>query len=251
MNTQRVPEWLLERLAAGELNKQDTQTLKERLRQTGEMHRLQALEESNRQILTSLPPEQVVPEIKRRLRSTASKRQRQKARWGIGFLAVCTASLGAILLIRAGTLPSSSILLPPETVGLKGEANPQLRIYRKKNVGPEILLPQTSLHAGDVLQIRYLSAGRRYGVIASIDARGTVTLHLPEREGAAPALEHEGEKALPHSYELDDSPGFERFVFLTSESPFPTTLVKDLLTNKAPLPASMFTYEVTFPKESP
>lgn len=253
MNSHRVPDWLLERFAAGEMNERDAQSLKQRLEQTGEWYRLDALVESNRQILTTFPAEQVVPEIARRLQRATPTRQMHPTRWGLGFLAMCTASLGIFLFVRAGITPSTThpISLPPETVALKGEARPQLRVYRKKITGPELLGTQASLHTGDVLQLRYLSAGHRYGVIASIDSRGTMTLHLPEHAGTAVPLEHEGEKALPHSYELDDSPGFERFLFITSNTPFPSSLAMDLLTNKITPPASVLTYEVSFSKESP
>ena len=57
--------------------------------------------------------------------------------------------------------------------------------------------------------------------------RGHVTLHLP-RQGrrAAPLRADEG-VLLDHAFELDDAPGWERFFFVTSETPFDLVAVVD------------------------
>ena len=107
------------------------------------------------------------------------------------------------------------------------------------------------MHKGDTLQIRYVAAGKRFGVIASIDARGTVTLHLPETPGPAAALQRDGERTLPHAFELDDSPGFERFIFVTSDAPFATAEVASRLKSGHALPAALTAFELTLNKETP
>jgi len=58
-----------------------------------------------------------------------------------------------------------------------------------------------------------------YGMILSIDGRGTVTLHLPENKGESTKLESSKQFLLPNAIELDDAPKFERFFFFTSGSP--------------------------------
>lgn len=65
----------------------------------------------------------------------------------------------------------------------------------------------------------YVAAGRAHGVIVSIDGRGQVTLHFPADAGAPTALESGRAVPLSHSYELDDAPLFERFMFVTAEAP--------------------------------
>ena len=99
--------------------------------------------------------------------------------------------------------------------------------------------------------MRYVAAGKRYGVVASCDARGAVTLHLPETPGQAVALAKDGERALAHAYELDDSPGFERFVFVTADVPFDTELVARNLKQGTALPEGVATWSITFEKEAP
>ena len=56
-------------------------------------------------------------------------------------------------------------------------------------------------------------------MILSIDGRGAVTLHLPESKGDSTKLELSKQSLLPNAIELDDAPEFERFFFLTSDSP--------------------------------
>jgi hypothetical protein len=87
--------------------------------------------------------------------------------------------------------------------------------------------------------------------VASCDARGSVTLHLPETPGESVELTKDGERALAHSYELDGSPGFERFVFVTADVPFDTELVVRSLKQGAVLPRSLATWSITLAKETP
>jgi hypothetical protein len=92
-------------------------------------------------------------------------------------------------------------------------------IYRKKQGGAEMLADNSRVSEKDLLQIAYFSAGDPYGVILSIDGRGTVTLHYPASLAADTRIDNNRKKLLSSAYELDDSPGFERFIFVTSRKP--------------------------------
>ncbi len=96
----------------------------------------------------------------------------------------------------------------------------QLLVYRKIQERVETLSDGEKARAGDLLQLAYVSAEDSYGMILSIDGRGAVTLHLPESEGDSTKLELSKQSLLPSAFELDDAPEFERFFFLTSDSPF-------------------------------
>jgi len=235
----QVPDWLLERLAAGELPASQAAQLRGMLAAQGEEHRLTALAESNREILASLPTETVVAEVRRRAAAALPPTRRTRPVFGFA-LATCAAALAVFLVLHH---PS-----PPYT-GIKGD--PSLRIHRKTAAGAELLSGQAVVRKGDTLQIGYVAAGKRYGVIVSVDGRGTLTLHLPESPGPAAVLEQSGEHALPHSYELDDSPGFERFVFVAAETPFATAEVTSALKRGAGLPDALRVYELTLRKEAP
>jgi hypothetical protein len=160
----------------------------------------------------------------------------------------------ALLLVRAPQGPSKSNLVlgeqAQETITIKG-LQPSLGLYRKTTAGVERLAATARLHPGDVVQVRYIAAGKRYGVVASCDARGAVTLHLPETPGRSAALAKDGERALAHAYELDNSPGFERFVFVTADAPFATDLVVRNLKQGAALPPAFAVWAVTLEKETP
>jgi hypothetical protein len=71
-----------------------------------------------------------------------------------------------------------------------------------------------------VVQVSYVAAGNGYGIILSVDGRGAVTLHAPETGAQSVPLAASGTHALPRAYELDDAPAFERFILVTSSTPF-------------------------------
>ena len=93
---------------------------------------------------------------------------------------------------------------------------PGLVIHRKRGETIERLPAQAMAQTGDLVQISYVAAGNRHGVIVSMDDRGSVTLHHPADVDADTSLRVRGEQPLPHAFVLDDASGFERFVFVTS-----------------------------------
>src|SRR5690606_33546341 len=88
---------------------------------------------------------------------------------------------------------------------------------RKLDAGHERLTSGDQARPGDLLQVSYISAGRGAGVILSIDGAGVVTLHHPSEAEAEPVLVEGLEIPLAHAYELDEAPGFERFVLVTRD----------------------------------
>jgi len=249
MTTQanKVPDWMLERLAAGELPASRAAELRATLAAQGEEHRLAEIAESNAQILAELPAEQVAAEVQRRAtaRQAPARRPRPVFAWSLATAGV--AGLALFLATRTGVEPKR-----PECKGeicFKGP--PSLRIHRQTKSGVELLDRESILHEGDSLQIGYIASGKRFGVVASVDARGAITLHLPEKSGPAVALESGGLHRLPHSYELDDSPGFERFVLVTSDSSFTTAEVESALKSGGGWPPRSTVYELTLRKAAP
>lgn len=236
----RVPDYLLERLKAGELSAAKAEALQARLRADGEEDRLAQLAQSDAEILAAYPPTTVAREIERRRgRREGTPIRRGRPLWAWSMATACAASIAILVAV---------FHQPDEVILEKGEHRAALRIYRKTSAGSELVKPNAEVRKGDNLQIRYLAAGKRFGVIASIDGRGTVTLHLPESPGAAAALSRDGERALPHAYELDDSPKFERFVFVTADKPFTTEEVTRALRNGASLPPPLVSFEIALRK---
>jgi hypothetical protein len=120
---------------------------------------------------------------------------------------------------------------PDEETRIKGDSlrGPRLLVYRRRGRegGAERLASGARAAPGDLLQLAYAAGDAGlHGVLLSIDGAGRVTQHLPE-EGArlAPALPAPREIKLPSAYQLDDAPGFERFVLVTAPEPFPVATV--------------------------
>lgn len=259
-----VPDWLVERLAAGELPEAKAADVRARLEAEAGAERLAQLERSNREILAAYPSAAVAREIERRL--SRSLRVERRASRGFALPVLALGGLSAMALSFAalqaspparplGEEGSSSLVAgasgaPREMITEKG-LSPQLAIYKDTPSGPVRLDPSSRVRGGDRLQVSYVAGDRRYGVIASIDAEGTTTLHLPERSGASPTLRREGETALPHAFELDDRPGFERFVFVSGDAPFTTASVLEALQPGAARPPELSWTEIVLHKESP
>jgi hypothetical protein len=188
-----VSDWRLERMRHGEIP-----------RDPSAAERLAALDASDREILAAHPPARVAAEVRR----TAQIGDRSRIR-ALLFLtpAAAAAALAVVVLGRAPVAPE-------ETTREKGALAPHLVVHRRASGGPELLRDGATARPGDVLQLSYVAAGRGYGVIVSLDGRGQVTLHW------SAALDGGGAVPLPDAYELDDAPGFERFVLVTARAPF-------------------------------
>jgi hypothetical protein len=222
----RVSDWQLERLAADDLPEAEAASLRARLTPQDEA-RLAELQRSNAEILAALPPTAVAAEV--RGRASRSKR------WPLWPILIPATAAAALLVFVAVPRPFGPANPADDVTRIKGLA-PQLVAFRDTPAGPEELAPGATVRAGDVLQLRYQAAGQGYGAIVSIDGRGGVTLHLPEREGDGAALRVPA-APLPHSYQLDDAPGFERFIFVTSAEPFEVAAVLAAAHALAPSPA--------------
>jgi len=250
-----MPDYRLERLALNELpaeerRKYDTPEAKQALAQ---------LAESDRRILAAYPPAEMARRIRERAaaqgldsspvefearpgRPRLVRRRRFAARLaGFGMLPLAAA---AALAVAFGMLPGGAAQGPAGQAGeetrIKGLA-PRLVLYRKAAGGSEALPANSRVKPRDLLQLGYVAAGRAYGAILSLDGRGTVTLHYPERGTVAAGLEPSGEVLLPFAYELDDAPRFETFFLVTSERPFELEAVRQAagaaaaLAGRAPL----------------
>lgn len=214
-----VPALLVEQLALGELDAASAARVREELGSNDALARIDA---SNREILADYPPERVAAEIRRKLEA-ASKPARSGA-WIPWLLAPTMVAAAALVWIvvreEPPTLATHVEIIDdgdPEQTRIKGGVEPHLVIDRRTAAGHERLVADQVVRSGDLLQVSYVPAGRRHGVIISIDGAGAVTLHHPEAPGASPVLAEGSEIPLAHSYELDDAPGFERFVFVTRD----------------------------------
>jgi hypothetical protein len=210
----------LERYALRELSPEQLAALDARRETDPALRaRLDALHADNAAFLAAHPPQRLVA----RLLPQPSMAPRM---WMAA--PMLAAALGLWFVMRPATgepeglpaLPEAAEVAAPapiEPSRVKGTA-PKLRVHRAANGGSQPLADGAAAHRGDVLQLTY-TAGRGYGVILSIDGRGTVTPQLGAPGAPSPTLDPGG-AALPDAYELDDAPAFERFILVTADAPF-------------------------------
>lgn len=181
-------------------------------------NKIDRLENSNREILKKYPADLMAKSIEKKLHDSENL---VKNRFNYKKIYIPLSAAAVFLLFftifpvlqKQGYNPG---IQDTETVRLKGN-KPSLYIYRGNRNDQELLGNNSLVKEKDRLQISYDGAGAKYGVIFSIDGRGTVTLHFPDNVYSNTRLDIGGKIYLPFSYELDNAPFFERFFFVTSD----------------------------------
>jgi hypothetical protein len=231
-----VADIKLERYALGELPEAEMAQVSRLLEEdAGLRARLDALEQSDREIRERYPASQMAGLVRARLWETRRRESvRSKAR--VQKLWPALASLAAAALVVLTVLPEGIFTEPEagvpvateEVVRIKG-LEPQVQLFRRTEDGSERLADGARARAGDLIRVAYQAAGRPYGVIVSLDGRGAVTLHLPQEGEQAARLGDGGSVLLDFAYELDDAPRWERFYFVTGETDFAIAPVLEAL----------------------
>jgi hypothetical protein len=230
-----IPDWQLELYLLGELSDELKEKIEKRLEMDISLRKqLDALCASNREILSSYPPELMTERIVKRSRERFGKPYgklltRAPTR---PLLRRMVLALSLAAVVMAVLLPLRTLLRqgeesgPEEGIRLKG-FKPHLVVYRKSGGVIERLEDGALASEGDVIQLSYVAGPGTYGVVYSIDGRGAVTLHYPvSLQDSAPELQGSGEASLPYAYQLDDAPSFERFFLVTSDEEFPISEVE-------------------------
>jgi hypothetical protein len=205
MNT--LPDWLVERIALDEV----PAASKRRLRDADEAEtakRVAALRADNAAELAAYPAGPALAQIEARVAREKQLAGRRRTRF-LGVMGVAMAAAAALVLFVGtrhhpvgGTSPGDT----EEVTRAKGAT----RVSAFRHVGDKIeqLDEDALVKSGDLLQLRYSAGNARFGIIASIDGAGFVTLHSPTAENApaeATALSTKP-TALPNGYQLDDAP---------------------------------------------
>ncbi|HET9987092.1 MAG TPA: hypothetical protein VFQ65_01200 [Kofleriaceae bacterium] len=213
-----VPDWLVERAALDEV----PLASRDRLAGADLADRIAAVHAANAAELAAHPAGPAVAQIEERV-ATAAKRAAERRRLRKVTLIGVATSVAALVVVAGlvfqRTPPVES---RPGTVnhddGVRVKGAARLIAFRQVGEQIEKLDADAVVHEGDLLQLRYNAGGSAYGVIASLDGAGGVTLHFPLREDAPTAMAAKT-TTLPHAYALDDAPKFERFFIITSSQP--------------------------------
>jgi len=229
----KVSDWLIERLAQGELDPATAQTVRARMAaelggEEAVQARLAALAGDDRATLQRLPATLVAPKIRLRAEQDApAPRQPAPGRRLVWLSPVAVGAMALLVYVgtkgpRAGTADQTAL----EETNTKGATH--LLAFRAPSLAGtkvEQLGAGAAVRPHDLLQLAYTAGEARFGMVLSVDGGGGVTQHLPAAPGTAAPLSAAGAVRLPTSYELDASPGFERFFLVTSAQPFSTEVV--------------------------
>ena len=233
MKHKEINAWILERYILNELPTRQLKEINQQLKVVpGLKAEVEKLRNSNNDILSQYPPDSIVPQILSQYKIEKSRKEQVIRARPVFFRQLLAASPAlAIALVlffiffpfKEEKVDLTKQITSTDVTRPKGEqtidmTKPNLIVYRKSDGEPEKLKNGVKAKAGDLLQIAYIAADEKYGVILSIDGYGTVTLHYPDRKDQSTILKDKKKVYLGSSYELDDAPGFERFFFITSMS---------------------------------
>jgi hypothetical protein len=217
-----VPDVVLERYLLSELSGAQIAEVNRRLAEDEDLRaRLETIRQSNAEILERHPPELMARRIEFQL-DGRKRVQSSRPVFHRGLPVKTALAAGALLVLviaplrfwlGRGSDESSSI---ERVKGL----SPHLVLFRKTEGGSERLEDGAAAERGDLIRIAYQAVEQSYGVIFSVDGRGTITRHLPREGERASPLQREATILLDASYELDDAPRWERFYFVTGNDPF-------------------------------
>lgn len=215
-----LPDWLVERAALDELpagsrarlDAADPRELADRIA---------ALRDDNARELAAYPPGPAVAQIRAEAGKQRTARSRRMRAVVLGVATSAAAVLVVAHFARPHAAPVAMHVDDGDGDGVRVKGRARLTAFRQVGDQAEQLAPDALCQAGDVIQLRYNAGGKRYGMIASLDGAGVVTLHYPATEDAPPEATKLAPQttALPSSYALDDAPRFERFFFLTANEP--------------------------------
>ncbi|MDX2010649.1 MAG: hypothetical protein SFW67_10680 [Myxococcaceae bacterium] len=196
-------DWLLERYRLGEATPEQRQRVDEALAADASVRaRLEALKADDAATLAAHPPARVVASIRAAAGEPAPGR-RAVAWWPA--LAVLAAGVVAVV---AWPGPTEEDVFRDKGVGVA------LTLFKLSSQGPTALADGMTVKPGDVVQPKFRLDEPGYAALVSFDALGQVTVH------AAPTQRLEaGSITTDRSFELDASPGFERFILVVGPTP--------------------------------
>jgi hypothetical protein len=225
----QIPEIVLERYRLGELPAADAARIAALAGgDPAVRERLGAIERSDAEFVARELGRRLEDEVRRQLgaRKGAGGWGLGASRWpgaGWGLAAVAAAAAILFAVVPRGVVRQDAPIAVPVGTDdgdrIKG-LRPALALYRRTADGSETLADGAVARAGDLLRIGYRAAGRPYGVILSVDGRGSVTVHLPDAAERAVPLRRDATVLLDRAYELDDAPNWERFYFVSGHEPF-------------------------------
>lgn len=122
----------------------------------------------------------------------------------------------SFVLATAAAALVVAVVQNPEETRSKGETT-RLVLHSKRASDLRSLRPLDRVRPHDRIAITYYALESQFGAVFSVDSRASVSRHFPDAESAARL---QRQQTLDHSFELDETPGVEQFVFATAAQPF-------------------------------
>jgi anti-sigma factor RsiW len=236
-----VPEWILERVVQGDLSEAERAAVQGQLDADPSIaRRLADIRASDGEVRARLP---AFARLEERARAARKERRKRRGRWAM--LAPALVAAAVLMMVLRPQDTSWKTPRGEEITRVKGAG--RLIVYRKTAGGSEPLRHESAARPGEIVQIGYSVARDTYGVIISVDGRGAVTLHHPESPTGSTQLGVNG--LLPAGYQLDDAPGFERFILVTARTPVPVARVLQSARMLAPNPQRARDGRLSLPDE--
>ncbi len=214
MKTPNISDLKLEQLAQGVLGAEEEGALRKAVESDeGAARRIAEILESDAALRAEFPAEQVEVEVARRLRVVEAVEETGEAKtriaFGLGFkLAASMAAAACVAVVLILFAPFGE-----EDPGYRLKGEPVLLVHRVVDAGTEQLEEGAVALEGDRIQLSIVPNGFDYGMVVSFDGNGEVTLHYP-LSGTGRVEQAETVFSLPHSYQLDEAPDFERFILV-------------------------------------
>lgn len=230
-----IPNRIIEGIHCSELKAEDYYSTygKENIDQA-----LLDLEKSDREILEKFPVDKMHKAVEAKVNKNKPLVIPQSAFKIVTYAAA--AVFIAAIAIPVG-LANTRAKTPVATERTKGPANSvqqdaNLYLYRQNGSEIQVLPNGANAKEGDVIQITYQAGQNDYGIIFSVDGNGNITKHFPDNGWTAEPLKHGNEEVpLDFSYELDNAPDFECFIFVGSEQQFSLDDLQNRIKNKTDL----------------
>lgn len=256
----RRPDWLDERMRLGEVPPHARREADLRTAEPGSASVQASLAESDARILSELPPDRFAAEVRRRKdaaarvesASRAVRSAPSRAVWGGAVLAASLALFFAIVppspqappvdesgrtvggpSPATGPTPSSPTTTPssedakpaavpsPEVAsvdpGWRSKGSVDLVVQREASPGTLVPVTDSDTLPAGIRIVLSVPTDLAWAAVYSVDSRGEMAQHWPMQGDSAAPL---AAGALPRAWELDDSPGEERFFLVWSRQPF-------------------------------
>lgn len=210
-----IPDLLLEQILIGEKKKEDYY---KDYGKTELENALFKLRKSNEEIENKYSFEEIL------LKQKVKKYTKSKNFFSYKIISFAVAAVLAVCVSIPQIVRNNKVIIQEqEQTRVKGKLvkSGYLKLYKMNGTEITELKNGEQVSEGDLIQLAYVPGDNNYGFIFSVDGNGNITRHFPEHSWNAEELKKSASDVpLAFSYELDDAPDFEYFVFVTSSNEF-------------------------------